>query len=149
MQRLIILVGAAILIAAFAIARAGTIIEGMRLNGQRFLTKQLKGEPLTGETSINMLHRFFLAIEFGELALEIQGSASQYKNGGGAPTGEAETPSRFPAAPWNGRTSSSGWYSQHPAQHHRRAHPRSTEGLVRLIHFAQMRPGGAHRRVSP
>ena len=29
------------------------------LNGQRFLTKQLKGEPLTSETSINKLHRAF------------------------------------------------------------------------------------------
>jgi alkylation response protein AidB-like acyl-CoA dehydrogenase len=65
------------------LAHAGAIIEGMRLNGQRFLTRQLKGEPLTSETSINKLHRAFLAIEFGDLALEIRGSASQYKNGGG------------------------------------------------------------------
>jgi alkylation response protein AidB-like acyl-CoA dehydrogenase len=60
------------------LARAGTIIEGMRLNGQRYLTKQLKGEPLSSETSINKLHRAFLAIEMGDLALEIKGSASQY-----------------------------------------------------------------------
>ncbi|MCH7578882.1 MAG: acyl-CoA dehydrogenase family protein [Chloroflexi bacterium] len=60
------------------LAKADAMIEGMRLNGQRFLTKQLKGEKLSSETSINKLHRAFLAIEFGELALEIQGSASQY-----------------------------------------------------------------------
>ena len=60
------------------LARADTIIEGMRLNGQRFLTKQLKGEPLSSETSINKLHRAFIAIEMGDLALEIKGSASQY-----------------------------------------------------------------------
>lgn len=63
------------------IARAGTIIEAMRLNGMRFLTKQLKGESLSSETSINKLHRAFLAIEFGELALELQGSAGQYARG--------------------------------------------------------------------
>ncbi|MEX1254154.1 MAG: acyl-CoA dehydrogenase family protein [Dehalococcoidia bacterium] len=60
------------------LAKADTIIEGMRLNGQRFLTKQLKGEKLSSETSINKLHRAFLAIELGDLALEIMGSASQY-----------------------------------------------------------------------
>ena len=65
------------------LARADTIIEGMRLNGQRFLTKQLKGEPLTSETSINKLHRAFLAIEMGDLSLDIKGSASQY--GGAQP----------------------------------------------------------------
>ncbi len=53
----------------------------MRLNGQRFLTKQLKGEPLSSETSINKLHRAFLAIELGDLALEILGNASQYLGG--------------------------------------------------------------------
>ncbi|MEX0785499.1 MAG: acyl-CoA dehydrogenase family protein [Dehalococcoidia bacterium] len=60
------------------LARADAIIEGMRLNGQRFLTKQLKGEKLSSETSINKLHRAFLAIELGDLSLEIMGSASQY-----------------------------------------------------------------------
>ena len=63
------------------LAKADTIIEGMRLNGQRFLTKQLKGEPLSSETSINKLHRTFLAIELGDLALEVLGNASQYLGG--------------------------------------------------------------------
>ena len=67
----------------YRLGRADAIIEGMRLNGQRFLTKQLKGEPLSSETSINKLHRAFLAIELGDLGLEIRGSASQYTNGGG------------------------------------------------------------------
>ena len=57
------------------IAAADTRIEAMRLNGLRFLTKQLRGEPLSSETSINKLHRASLEIELGELALEIQGSA--------------------------------------------------------------------------
>ena len=56
------------------IARAETRIEAMRLNGLRFLTKQLRGEKLGSETSINKLHRAELEVELGELALEIQGS---------------------------------------------------------------------------
>jgi alkylation response protein AidB-like acyl-CoA dehydrogenase len=57
------------------IAAADARIEAMRLNGLRFLTRQLRGEPLSSETSINKLHRANLEIELGELALEIQGSA--------------------------------------------------------------------------
>jgi alkylation response protein AidB-like acyl-CoA dehydrogenase len=56
------------------IALADTRIKAMRLNGMRFLTRQLKGEPLGSETSINKLHRAELELELGELALEIQGS---------------------------------------------------------------------------
>jgi alkylation response protein AidB-like acyl-CoA dehydrogenase len=58
------------------ILRAETKIEAMRLNGQRFLTKQLKGEPLGSETSINKLHRAALEVELGELAMEILGSSA-------------------------------------------------------------------------
>jgi alkylation response protein AidB-like acyl-CoA dehydrogenase len=58
------------------ILRAETKIEAMRLNGQRFLTKQLKGEPLGSETSINKLHRAALEVELGELAMEILGSGA-------------------------------------------------------------------------
>lgn len=57
------------------IARFETRIEAMRMNGMRFLTKQLRGEPLGAETSINKLHRAQLEVEMGDLALEIQGSA--------------------------------------------------------------------------
>ena len=64
------------------IAKADAIIEAMRLNGQRFLTKQLKGEKLSSETSINKLHRAYLAIELSQLALDMQGSAGQYVQGG-------------------------------------------------------------------
>ncbi len=56
------------------IARADARIEAMRLNGMRFLTRQLRGEKLGSETSINKLHRAQLEVELGELALEIQGS---------------------------------------------------------------------------
>ncbi len=58
------------------ILKAETRIEAMRLNGLRFLTKQLKGQELGSETSINKLHRAALEIELGELGLEIQGSAA-------------------------------------------------------------------------
>jgi acyl-CoA dehydrogenase len=76
------------------LAKADVIIEGMRLNGQRFLTKQLKGESLTSETSINKLHRAFLAIELGDLALAIKGSAGQYiGKSNGADGGDFKVPS--------------------------------------------------------
>jgi acyl-CoA dehydrogenase len=58
------------------IVKAETIIESMRLNGMRYLTKQLKGEKLGSETSVNKLHRAALEIEMGELATQIQGSAA-------------------------------------------------------------------------
>ena len=63
------------------ILRAELKIESMRLNGQRFLTKQLKGEPLGSETSINKLHRAALEVELGELAVEINGSAGTLMKG--------------------------------------------------------------------
>ena len=57
------------------IARADARIEAMRLNGLRFLTKQLRGENVGAETSVNKLHRAALEVELGELALEIEGGA--------------------------------------------------------------------------
>jgi alkylation response protein AidB-like acyl-CoA dehydrogenase len=56
------------------IAKIDARIEAMRLCGLRFLTKQLRGEPLGSETSINKLIRAELEVEIGELALEIEGS---------------------------------------------------------------------------
>jgi alkylation response protein AidB-like acyl-CoA dehydrogenase len=63
------------------ILRAETTIESMRLNGMRFLTKQLRGEKLGAETSINKLHRANLEIELGELALEIEGGIAPLARG--------------------------------------------------------------------
>jgi alkylation response protein AidB-like acyl-CoA dehydrogenase len=63
------------------LARARTRVEAMRLNGLRFLTKQLKGEPLGSETSINKLHRAELEVELGDFGLELQGSSSGYVRG--------------------------------------------------------------------
>ena len=63
------------------LARLETRVEAMRFNGLRFLTKQLKGDPLGSETSINKLHRAELEVEFGELALELEGGASPYVTG--------------------------------------------------------------------
>ncbi len=71
------------------IAQAETKVEAMRLNGMRFLTKQLKGEPLGSETSINKLHRADLEIGLGELALEILGSSSTLMSGDEAGEGGA------------------------------------------------------------
>ncbi len=69
------------------IARAETRIEAMRLNGMRFLTKQLRGEKLGSETSVNKLHRAALEIELGELGLEIVGSSANVMQGNGTPDG--------------------------------------------------------------
>jgi alkylation response protein AidB-like acyl-CoA dehydrogenase len=63
------------------IARMETKIEAMRFNGMRFLTKQLKGEPLGSETSINKLHRAELEVEFGEVGLELLGNSAPYVKG--------------------------------------------------------------------
>jgi alkylation response protein AidB-like acyl-CoA dehydrogenase len=57
------------------IARFEAKIEGMRFNGMRALTRQLRGEPLGAETSINKLLRAELEVALGEIALEMQGSA--------------------------------------------------------------------------
>jgi alkylation response protein AidB-like acyl-CoA dehydrogenase len=57
------------------IARADARIEAMRLNGLRFLTRQLRGEHVGPETSVNKLQRAALEVELGELALEIEGGA--------------------------------------------------------------------------
>jgi alkylation response protein AidB-like acyl-CoA dehydrogenase len=70
------------------IARIETKIEAMRFNGMRFLTRQLKGEPLGSETSINKLHRAELEVEFGEAALEILGGSAPYVKGSDAAVDE-------------------------------------------------------------
>ncbi len=69
------------------LVRAETRIEAMRLNGMRFLTKQLKGEKLGSETSINKLHRANLEIEMGEIAMEICGNAANVFSGDATPGG--------------------------------------------------------------
>ena len=69
------------------IVRAETRIESMRLNGMRFLTKQLKGDKLGSETSINKLHRADLEVELGEIAMEIVGSSASIREGEGTPGG--------------------------------------------------------------
>ena len=63
------------------LAEADARVEAMRLNGLRFLTKQLRGEKLGSETSINKLLRAELEVELGELALEIQGSRAPLARG--------------------------------------------------------------------
>ncbi|MDG1957016.1 MAG: acyl-CoA dehydrogenase family protein [Candidatus Binatia bacterium] len=60
------------------LARFEARIEAMRLNGLRYLTKQLKGEKLSSETSVNKLHRAELEVEMGDFALELLGAASGY-----------------------------------------------------------------------
>jgi alkylation response protein AidB-like acyl-CoA dehydrogenase len=49
-------------------------IEAMRLNGLRYLTKQIKGEPLSSETSVNKMHRAALEVEMGDFAIDVLGA---------------------------------------------------------------------------
>ena len=50
-------------------------IAAMKYNGLRYLTKQLRGEPLSSETSVNKLHRASLEIEMADFAVELTGMA--------------------------------------------------------------------------
>jgi alkylation response protein AidB-like acyl-CoA dehydrogenase len=57
-------------------------ISAMKYNGLRYLTKQIKGEPLTSETSVNKLHRASLEIEMDDFAIELSGQAGLQLRGG-------------------------------------------------------------------
>jgi len=57
-------------------------IAAMKYNGLRYLTKQLKGERLTSETSVNKLHRASLEIEMDDFAVELTGQAGLEMPGG-------------------------------------------------------------------
>ncbi len=84
------------------LAEADARIEAMRLNGLRFLTKQLRGEKLGSETSINKLLRADLEVDLGELALEIQGSRGppRPRDRSGAPTPASGSTSPSPGPRW-------------------------------------------------
>jgi alkylation response protein AidB-like acyl-CoA dehydrogenase len=56
------------------VAEFETRIAAMRMNGMRYLTKQLRGEPLGSETSVNKLHTAHLEKYMAEFALDLQGS---------------------------------------------------------------------------
>ena len=57
-------------------------IAAMKYNGLRYLTKQIKGEPLTSETSVNKLHRASLEIEMDDFAVSLNGEAGLQLRGG-------------------------------------------------------------------
>ncbi len=63
------------------LARLECTIEAMRLNGLRFLTRQLRGEPVGAETSVNKLLRTRAEIEIGRLACDLEGSVGQLTQG--------------------------------------------------------------------
>jgi len=56
------------------LAEFHTRIGAMRFNGLRFLTRQVKGESVGSETSINKLHAARLEQQLAEFGLELQGS---------------------------------------------------------------------------
>lgn len=64
------------------IARFEMKIAAMKYNGLRYLTKQIKGEPLTSETSVNKLHRASLEIAMDDFAVELSGQAGLQLKGG-------------------------------------------------------------------
>ncbi len=57
-------------------------IAAMKYNGLRYLTKQLRGEPLSSETSVNKLHRASLEIDMVDFAVELTGRAGLQLRGG-------------------------------------------------------------------
>jgi alkylation response protein AidB-like acyl-CoA dehydrogenase len=57
-------------------------IAAMKYNGLRYLTRQLKGEPLSSETSVNKLLRASLEIEMDDFAVELSGEAGLQLPGG-------------------------------------------------------------------
>jgi len=57
-------------------------IAAMKYNGLRYLTRQLKGEPLSSETSVNKLLRASLEIEMDDFAVELTGQAGLQLPGG-------------------------------------------------------------------
>jgi alkylation response protein AidB-like acyl-CoA dehydrogenase len=59
-------------------------IAAMKYNGLRYLTRQLKGEPLSSETSVNKLHRASLEIEMDDFAVALTGQAGLQLPGGDA-----------------------------------------------------------------
>jgi len=56
------------------LAEFETQVAAMRFNGLRFLSKQVKGEPLGSETSINKMHLANLEKGLAEYGLDLQGS---------------------------------------------------------------------------
>ncbi len=56
-------------------------IEAMRLNGLRYLTRQIKGQPLSSETSVNKLHRAALEVDMTDFAVDILGQAGLQRSG--------------------------------------------------------------------
>ncbi len=66
------------------IASIETRIQAMRMSGLRFLTKQLRGEPLGSETSVNKLIRAQLEVELGDFAVDLQGAAGPLAAGSDA-----------------------------------------------------------------
>ena len=59
-------------------------IEAMKLNGLRYLTKQIRGEPLSSETSVNKLHRAHLEVEMSDFAVELLGESGLVRDGDAA-----------------------------------------------------------------
>ena len=100
-------------------------IAAMKYNGLRYLTKQLRGEPLSSETSVNKLHRASLEIEMADFAVELTGMAGVQLGGDHAAGGRQLGAFIARLAERGDRRR----HAEHSAQHHRRAHSGVAEGL--------------------
>jgi acyl-CoA dehydrogenase len=87
------------------LARFETRIQGMKLNGLRFLAQQIQGKQLSSETSINKLQRAILDVEMGDVALELLGMAGPYVGEASVERGKWQaTALRWPATVIGGGT---------------------------------------------
>jgi alkylation response protein AidB-like acyl-CoA dehydrogenase len=87
------------------LARFETRIQGMKLNGLRLLARQIRGEQLSSETSINKLHRAHLDVEMGDVALDLLGMAGPYVGEAAFERGKWQATSlRWPATVIGGGT---------------------------------------------
>jgi len=93
------------------IAEFETKIAAMKYNGLRYLTRQLRGQPLSSETSVNKLLRASLEIEMDDFAVK--------------PLGEI-----FVELAQRGHRRR---HTQHTAKHYWRTYSRLTERLKYLV----------------
>ncbi len=104
-------------------------IAAMKYNGLRYLTKQLKGEPLSSETSVNKLHRASLEVDMDDFAVSLTGQAGlELKDGAEAVDRGKWAKAALELAERRDRRR----HAEHSAQHHRRTHPGIAERRQRL-----------------
>jgi hypothetical protein len=133
-------------VCAAKVARFEMKIAAMKYNGLRYLTKQIKGEPLTSETSVNKLHRASLEIEMDDFAVELTGQAGlQLRGGEEAIDGGTWSKSALELAQRGYRRR----HTKYSAQYNFRALTRDAKGLeVIALASSRQSTGGVSGRTS-